>query len=99
MPKPNLIKKDSILESQIIKTLLAGLHEWRPDLKYPESHSDMQACARGLMKMFKIERLPLLVELKIECYKCGGIGYFITPMEGYIEQKECDKCLGKGWIE
>lgn len=54
------------LESDIIATLIAGHHEWRPDLAYPESHSDMQAAVRGLLRMFKIERRPVAVEL--ECH-------------------------------
>lgn len=46
MPKPQLAPDLDILERQLIETLLAGLKEWRSDLKYPESHSDMQACVR-----------------------------------------------------
>lgn len=77
MPKPTLIKEQALLERQIIETLQAGLHEWRPDLKYPQSNSDMQACVRGLMKMFDIKRLPLARDLEYDnneyCPRCKGI--------------------------
>ena len=99
MPKPELIKSDAILESQIIKTLLAGLHEWRPDLNYPESHSDMQACVRGLLRMFHVERRPLTEPLRIECRDCGGIGELISYPEGGIQHRQtCKHCKGKGHV-
>jgi hypothetical protein len=66
MPKPILAPEQDKLEKELIDTLLAGLKEWRPDLNYPESHSDMSACVRGIMRMFKIERSPLPIELKYE---------------------------------
>jgi hypothetical protein len=66
MPKPKLESEQDKLERDLVDTLIAGLHEWRPDLSYPESHSDMQACVRGIMRMFKIERSPLPIELKYE---------------------------------
>jgi len=52
------------LESDIIETLLAGHHEWRPDLAYPESHSDMQGAVRALLRMFEIKRRPVAIELE-----------------------------------
>jgi hypothetical protein len=55
---------------QMVETMIAGLHEWRRDLKYPESHSDMQACVRGLLRMFEIKRRPLPVDLDLE--EIGG---------------------------
>jgi hypothetical protein len=64
MPKQTL--KNSQLEHDIIDTLIAGLHEWRPDLNYPDSRSDYQACVRGLLRMFKVERRPLAIELEYE---------------------------------
>jgi hypothetical protein len=39
--------------------MIAGLHEWRPDLYGPESMSDYQACARGILQMFDVKRSPL----------------------------------------
>lgn len=59
MPKPPLKEEFARIEGQLIETMIAGLHEWRSDLSYPESHSDMSACARGILKMFKVERRPL----------------------------------------
>lgn len=52
------------LESDIIETLLAGHNEWRPDLSYPESHSDMQGAVRGLLRMYDVKRRPVAVDLE-----------------------------------
>lgn len=59
---PDLLR----LESDIIATLIAGHKEWRPDLAYPESHSDMQGAVRGLLRMFEVRRRPLAVDLEYE---------------------------------
>ena len=59
MSKPMLKEPYNQLEQDIIETMRAGLHEWRSDLSFPESYSDMQACVRGVLKMFDIKRLPL----------------------------------------
>lgn len=66
MPKPTLQEPFRTLENMIISTLLAGHKRYRPDLSYPESHSDMQAAVRGLLEMFHVERLPLARELPTE---------------------------------
>jgi hypothetical protein len=65
MPKPTLAEPFHTLEHQIIETLLAGHHEWRPDLSYPESHSDMSGAVRGLLRMFDVKRLPIARELPL----------------------------------
>lgn len=70
MAKRSLSPELALLETQIIETLLAGHHEWRPDLGYPESHSDMQGAVRGLLRMFEIKRLPLPRELTYYCASC-----------------------------
>ena len=64
MPKPTLSTEQAVLERELIEPMLAGLKEWRSDLDYPESHSDMQACARAVMRMFNITRAALPNELK-----------------------------------
>jgi hypothetical protein len=66
MPKQKLVEPLHTLECQIIETLLAGHKEWRPDLAYPESHSDMQGAVRALLMMFDVKRLPISRELKYE---------------------------------
>lgn len=66
MPKRRLKEEVRILEDQIIETLLAGHKEWRPDLSYPESHSDMQGAVRGLLRMFEVKRRPLPKELEYD---------------------------------
>jgi hypothetical protein len=47
------------LEKDIIETFLAGHKEYRPDLPYPQSHSDMQGGIRALLVMFEIKRRPI----------------------------------------
>jgi len=66
MAKETLIEPFKTLEMEIIETLLAGHKEWRPDLVYPQSHSDMQGAVRGLLRMFEVTRLPLGRTLKYE---------------------------------
>lgn len=64
MPKPSLREPYATLENEIIDTLLAGHHEWRRDLAYPESHSDMQGAVRGLLRMFDVKRRPLAIPVR-----------------------------------
>lgn len=64
MPKPSLRPEYAYLEREVIETLLAGHHMWRPDLPYPESHSDMQGAVRGLLLMFKVERRPIALSME-----------------------------------
>jgi hypothetical protein len=52
------------LEKDLIETFLAGHHEVRPDLSYPESHSDLQSGIRALLRMFDIKRRPLALSRK-----------------------------------
>jgi DnaJ-class molecular chaperone len=99
MPKPKLIEEESILEQQLIETMIAGLREWRSDLNYPQSHSDMQACVRGVLKMFSVKRLPISTSLRIKCHKCEGIGIWVSYPKGMATHKVCDKCSGMGWIK
>lgn len=68
MPKQTLKHPMNQLETDIINTLIAGHKEWRPDLSYPESHSDMQGAVRGLLKMFDVKRRPLPRKLEYEEY-------------------------------
>lgn len=63
MPKSFLKQPFAQLESDIIATLLAGHHQYRPDLSYPESHSDMQGAVRALLRMYNINRLSIAREL------------------------------------
>jgi len=98
MPKPSMIKEDAILESQIVDTMEAGLKMWRPDLSYPESYSDMQACVRGLLMAFEVKRRPLPKPLKLVCDACEGIGHLITKVDGGCKNSEtCKECKGRGY--
>lgn len=95
MPKPELTPDLSQLESDILETLLAGHHEYRPDLAYPESHSDMHGAIRGLMRMFDVRRRPLPVKLKTPCHDCGGLGYMkVKPMH----TEDCKTCNRRGYL-
>ncbi|MFA5376369.1 MAG: hypothetical protein WC455_11545 [Dehalococcoidia bacterium] len=96
MSKPALPPKLELHESQIIETLLAGLKEWRPDLQYPESHSDMQACVRGLLVMYDVTRKPLPSPLPSPCPSCEGLGHYVRQESGYRHLLDCEKCGGTG---
>ena len=101
MPKPTMLPAESILESQIIDTMKAALQLSRPDLSYPQSHSDMQACVRGILRMFSVERRPIAAPLKIRCDVCNGTGSLVdlSSRPGYGKQETCVSCGGKGWVE
>lgn len=64
MPKPTLKPEFHQLSHDIIETLLAGHREWRSDLAYPESYSDMQGCVIALLRMFDVKRRPIALEYK-----------------------------------
>lgn len=66
MPKQKLKEPYFTLEQQIIETLIAGHKEWRPDLSFPESNSDMSGAVRGLLRMFKVERRPIAIQLEYD---------------------------------
>ena len=65
MAKPRLQEPLHTLEHDVIETLLAGHHADRPDLAYPESHSDMQSAVRAVLRTFEVKRLPLARTLPI----------------------------------
>lgn len=54
MSKPALKPEYRLLESELIQTAQSGLQRYRPDLDYPESYSDMQACVRAIMQRFEL---------------------------------------------
>lgn len=64
MAKSRLKPEFDLLEQEILDTFLAGHHEARPDLAYPQSHSDMQSGIRALLVMFDITRRPLARDWK-----------------------------------
>ena len=66
MPKPTLDEPFQTLAGEIIDTLIAGHKRWRPDLSYPQSHSDMDGAVRGLLEMFDVRRLPLARKLPLK---------------------------------
>ena len=66
MPKPKLKEPYNALSGDIIETLIAGHKMYRPDLSYPESHSDMDGAVRALLRMFEVKRRPIAIELPID---------------------------------
>lgn len=83
MPKTPLSDEFKELEHQLIQTMLAGHQYYRPDLTYPESHSDMQGCARGVLLMFDVQRRPLalqwkdILEEEPTCVICNKPGFLL----------------------
>jgi hypothetical protein len=59
MPKPFLREPFATLAGELIETLIAGHKEWRPDLAYPESHSDMQAAVRAVIRKYDVKLRPV----------------------------------------
>lgn len=59
MAKRSLKPELSALEQDLLETFLAGHHMYRPDLLYPESHSDMYGGLRALIKRFDIKPRPI----------------------------------------
>ena len=57
MPPPRLNLE--LMAGDIIETLLAGHHVARPDLRYPESHSDMTWAVIGLLQKYDVKLRPL----------------------------------------
>ena len=95
MPKPRLKPPLDALEGDIIDTLLAGLHEWRSDLNYPESHSDMQGCVRALLREFEVTRRPIgLATLPTWCELCGGTGRVLALKDGDPRVQQRMTCPG-----
>ncbi len=103
MPKPHLFEPDEKLCSEIIETFLEGHKQWRPDLQYPESHSDMKAGVMALLKRFELKRRPLDIPLRLQCRLCEGKKDFVTlrdhgPGHRDIAEQHCPNCDGKGYV-
>ena len=64
MAKSSMKPEYDALEHAIMETFLAGHKEARPDLSYPQSHSDMQSGIRALIVMFDIKRRPIALDWK-----------------------------------
>jgi len=78
MPKPTLTPQYQDLCDEIIKTFLAGHHQWRPDLGYPESHSDMMGGAHALIRMFEIKRRLVEIELPTLASETSDYDYLVA---------------------
>jgi hypothetical protein len=52
-PKPQ--PTDSQFADELLAAMVVGLHEWRPDLDFPESYSDLLACAFEVLARFDIQ--------------------------------------------
>jgi len=93
MAKARLAEPMGTLEGEIIETLLAGHKEYRPDLGYPQSHSDMSAAVRGLLRMFDVKRLPIARELEYDCDTCRARGrLYWYDDKGVRQEQPCPNC-------
>lgn len=55
MPKARLANiGDRTTEAGLLKAVQAGLVKWRPDLRMPESTSDLEACVREIMRRYDV---------------------------------------------
>lgn len=100
MPKPDLIYEDEQLVSDLIKTFIEGHKQYRPDLGYPESHSDMKGGMMALLRMFKIERRGIAIPNKIKCHHCHGRGKFETMVNNdpnHVNVSYCGMCNRQGY--
>jgi hypothetical protein len=96
MPKSDLTPEDNILEQQLIDTFLVGHREWRPDLQYPQSYSDMQGGMRAVMEHFAIKRRPIAKSLKKHCHICRGSRRVLqNPEQNTTHFITCPNC--KDW--
>jgi len=66
MPKAEMKQPFASLARDVIETLLESHKRWRPDLSYPESHSDMLGAVMGLFEMFEVKRRPLPFRIPME---------------------------------
>jgi len=55
-PKPQ--PSDSRFAAELLAAMVHGLHDWHPDLDFPESRCDMAACALEILARFHILRRP-----------------------------------------
>jgi hypothetical protein len=112
MPKPCLREPYATLASDMTETFLAGCKRWRPDLGYPESHSDMRAGMDALLQMFEVKRRPIALAEKdiwapTKCPKCGGSGSQDcddpqcndSTWDHHCNAGTCDDCKGSGKLE
>jgi hypothetical protein len=51
-PKPQ--PTDSQFADELLTAMVGGLHECRPDLDFPESHSDLTGCAFEVLARFNV---------------------------------------------
>lgn len=59
MAKASLREPFATLESDLIETMRAGLQEYRRDLDFPESNSDMAGCIRAVLRKYDVKLRPV----------------------------------------
>jgi hypothetical protein len=95
--KPSLREPFATLASDLIETMTGGLHEWRPDLDYPQSHSDWQGCIRAVLRKYdvKLRAVPRdtaeILEPPDTCPICrepfGDSGETVTTIQRFDETR------------
>jgi hypothetical protein len=59
MPKPSLREPYASIASDLMATMVAGLKEWRHDLDYPQSHSDLRGCIDAVLRKYEVKLRPV----------------------------------------
>lgn len=95
-----LTDSDEQLEAEIIAVLLAGLKTANIHAAYPESHSDLGAAVRNLIRMYEVTRRTAPYHIRHRCHRCKGLGEYRMWSNSFtLETKECTECNQKGYIE
>jgi hypothetical protein len=63
-PPPQPRPSDLRTAPHLLAAMRLGLNEWRPDLNYPESHSDMLGCVFAVLAGFDVQ--PRAVPFRLE---------------------------------
>jgi hypothetical protein len=97
MAKPFLREPFATVASDLMETMIAGLHEWRPDLSYPQSHSDLRGCIDAVLRKYevKLRAVPLdrkeiweLPEMCPICRQPTGDGETVTDIRRFDETRQ-----------
>ena len=89
MPKAGMKQPFASLAHDVIETLLESHKRWRPDLDYPESHSDMMGAVTGLFEMFEVKRRALPFRIPMEHDEADelqrqGLSKVVIQMGGHV---------------
>lgn len=95
MPQAPLIDEQKVMASSMMSSFMAAFKQFRPDLDYPESASDMQAGFRGVLRMFNVSRASLPNQLWTPCPDCDGTGKHTVDNDPH-HKNSCKRCMNSG---